>query len=553
MNVYFIATLVLIVLETLIGLIVYLHDSKQRTNRLFLSLTLAIVLWTVANYLADVFSSHFWAETAYLGALLIFYTLFLFVEAFPQPTGIISKGVQLVLLALTALLGVIIYLPQGFIVAAVIPRSGGIDVQTGVLFPILASYFITLFSVVCIFLFQKLRHSESLERIQLQYLTFGLLAGLIIGIGGNLIIPLVSGDFLSSRYGPWGVIIFLLLTTFAIVRYNLLNITVIATEVFVVLLLLILLGQVFLADGDIQLAGNITVLVLASVLAYFLIRSMLREVKQRQILTRLTTQLEDANQQLKVLDEAKSEFVSIASHQLRTPLTVIKGYVSMLSEGSFGKIPNKQEDPIRKIYESANRLIELVENLLSISRIESGRMKYNMAPTKLEELAASATEELQTAAGNKKLKLVFEQPREALPVLPLDGEKLRQVMMNLIDNAVKYTPKGSVTVRVEVVRNKRPPYIAVPSIMFSVTDTGAGLAPEDQKRLFQKFNRADGNNLNTRGTGLGLYVGRMMVEAHHGVIWVTSPGVNKGSTFAFAVPLPSVTDEAILALKDMVR
>ena len=255
-------------------------------------------------------------------------------------------------------------------------------------------------------------------------------------------------------------------------------------------------------------------------------------VKLEKEVESATKELRDANVKLRKLDESKSEFISIASHQLRTPLTVIKGYISMILEGSFGKISVVQRDSLDKVYQSNERLISLVENLLNLSRIESGRLQFKYENMNLETIVDSVVEELSTKAKEKKLKLEYKKPAKLLPKVTIDQEKIRQVVMNIIDNSVKYTAKGTVTVSLKQVEN---------NIEFCVADTGMGIEPDDMPRLFQKFQRGTGTFLvHTEGTGLGLYVAREMIEQHKGKIWAESKGKNKGSKFIFTLPINNV-------------
>jgi signal transduction histidine kinase len=254
-------------------------------------------------------------------------------------------------------------------------------------------------------------------------------------------------------------------------------------------------------------------------------------VKLKQEVDRATADLKQANTKLKRLDVAKSEFISIASHQLRTPLTVIKGYISMILEGSFGKISKTQKESLEKVYESSERLIQLIENLLNISRIESGRLQYSFMPLDLEKLVANVVEELESVAKKKGLRFTYKKPKTALPTLKLDEEKLRQVIMNLIDNSIKYTKQGSVTVSLYQKDNR---------VIFSVKDTGIGIDEEGKDNLFKKFSRGTGTSLiHTEGTGLGLYVAKQIVEGHGGDIRVESPGEGKGSEFLVSLPVES--------------
>jgi signal transduction histidine kinase len=236
-----------------------------------------------------------------------------------------------------------------------------------------------------------------------------------------------------------------------------------------------------------------------------------------------------ANDELKKLDQAKSDFISIASHQLRTPLTVIKGYGSMMLEGSFGQMPAPIKDNLQKIYDSNERLIALVEDLLNISRIESGRLQYNWEIGQLEEMVGSVCEELKGNAVKKGLKFEYAAPAKPLAPIKLDKTKLRQVAINLIDNSIKYTEKGGLAVSLSQEGN---------NLKFCVADTGMGIRPDELPNLFKKFSRGEETSIvHTEGTGLGLYVGKMMVEAHGGRIWAESEGEGKGAKFCFEIPI----------------
>jgi len=246
-------------------------------------------------------------------------------------------------------------------------------------------------------------------------------------------------------------------------------------------------------------------------------------------LQRTSAELAAANVQLKDLDKAKSEFLSIASHQLYTPLTALRGYLSMMLEGDFGTISEQQKPIIDILQDSTNRLIELIKNLLDISRIESGRLELKLESIDLAAMAKSLVGELLPNARAKKLDLALEKPDPALPHVVGDTQRLRQVMLNFVDNAIKYTPQGFVHVSLQKEGDK---------ILFSVTDSGKGLLPEEIVKLFNKFTRVGGaSRFHTEGVGLGLYVAKQIVKEHHGDIEVKSPGLNKGSTFSLYLPI----------------
>jgi len=254
-------------------------------------------------------------------------------------------------------------------------------------------------------------------------------------------------------------------------------------------------------------------------------------VKLEDEVRKKTTELQKANDELRQLDAAKSEFISIASHQLRTPLTVIKGYVSMMQEGSFGEIPPKILENLNKIYVSNERLIGLVENLLDISRIESGRQEYNWTKIHLEDLAQTVVDNMKNNAKDKNVKLFFHKPKIQTPEVLVDANKLHEVMMNFVDNSLKYTKEGKIDVYITNDTKEN-------MVNFYVKDTGMGISPEIKNSLFKKFSRGkDSFRIHTEGVGLGLYVAKMLIDAHQGKIWAESDGVGKGSAFYFSIPL----------------
>ena len=234
--------------------------------------------------------------------------------------------------------------------------------------------------------------------------------------------------------------------------------------------------------------------------------------------------LEVANEKLKSLDKLKTEFLSLAAHQLRSPLTAIRGYTSMLLEGSFGNVDEKQKEAINRVFESATHLSKIVEDLLNVSKIEAGGMKYEMAPFDMEKAVKDIATDLSITAEKKGLKLTFATDQKTPYTVNGDMEKIRQVVLNVIDNAIKYTEKGSISVL--LAKGPNPGMMRV-----AVTDTGMGISAEEKEKLFQKFSRGAGGKTNTTGSGLGLYLAKQIAEAHGGEVMIDSPGIELGSTF----------------------
>lgn len=252
-------------------------------------------------------------------------------------------------------------------------------------------------------------------------------------------------------------------------------------------------------------------------------------VTLRQEIKKATHELEKKNEQLRELDKAKDEFISMASHQLRTPLTAIKGYLSMLLEGDAGEIKVSQYDFVNEAYQGANRMVGLINDLLNVSRMETGRFFLEPVEVDMEKVVAEEVKQLLNHSKEKKLKLSLKIKGKT-PHAMVDETKIRQVMMNFIDNAVYYTTEGSVTVTLEHDKT---------DIIFKVTDTGIGVPKEAQKNLFTKFYRADNaRHVRPDGTGLGIYLAKRVMDDHHGeLIFHSEEG--KGSVFGFKLPIKS--------------
>ena len=251
-------------------------------------------------------------------------------------------------------------------------------------------------------------------------------------------------------------------------------------------------------------------------------------------------QLKDANEYLADLDQLKDEFISIASHELNTPLAAVEGYLSMILDEHMGKVDDKARLYLTRAYDSSKRLAELILDLLNVSRIEQGRIKMKFAKSNLYDLAESVMHELQVKVDAKKLTLKLEGDRKKVPLTWCDPDRIREVIVNLVGNAIKYTEKGGIRMRISEDAGR---------IRFEVIDTGRGISDEGKKKLFQKFSQVNRELDEQKGTGLGLYISKNFIELHKGRIWVESDE-GKGSDFIFELPLltepPEKIDGAIL-------
>lgn len=245
-----------------------------------------------------------------------------------------------------------------------------------------------------------------------------------------------------------------------------------------------------------------------------------------------TKELRTSNKKLKDLDNAKDEFITMASHQLRTPLTSVKGYLSMVLEGDTGEISPKQRKMLTAAFTSSQRMVYLIADLLNVSRLQTGKFIIEPAVVDLVETVKGEITQLEETAKGKKLSLKFHSPKDNFPKVMLDENKIRQVMMNFMDNAIYYTPAGGhIDVYLDATDKK---------IEFRVEDDGIGVPKKEQHNLFTKFYRAqNARTARPDGTGLGLFMAKKVVVDQGGAIIFKSKE-GKGSAFGFEFPLSKV-------------
>lgn len=504
-------------LHLLIGGIVFTKNPKNRTNQSFFLLILFLVFWTSAHFLQNETRFKNTAEILLrldfsLGIFLCS-SFYLFTQLFPQISQI-SLRKKLFILIPPLFFSILSF--NNLIIKNIHLRNGVIDCEPGLLFPLyflVALFYISAGIIRLFFIYKK---SLGTQRIQVLYFFLGIaitagilfVVNLVIGSVFKLSLQVYRGAIASS-------LAFTTFTGLAITRYHLFGIEVILTEILVGVIGISLVIQIFTAPTVLLRIVNGFLFVLFCIFGWLLIRATLREIKRRE--------------EAEKLSQAKSEFLSIVSHQLRTPLTVIKGYLSMILEEGYGSLSEKLKKVIENIYVSNERLIKLVNDFLNATRVETGKMELELERVDLEELIESQIKELEIKSKEKGIYLNFEKPKEKVPQVFVDKEKIGQVILNLIDNAIKYTHSGGITVSLEKLKD---------SVRIKIKDTGEGMTKKEIEKLFESFSRGTaGMKFYTEGTGLGLYISKKLVELHKGKIWAESEGIGKGSTFYVELPI----------------
>jgi signal transduction histidine kinase len=518
-----------------LGILVLFKDKepKSKTHLYFSFVTYSVVFWCIAmvgyRSAPTIELSVLWSRILYLSAVFIPLIFLYFIRLFIYGEEAVKTPKSIIIL-IPSLVAVVLSVFPSLLIEAVKFHAGEekeiVFRRLPYLFYFL--YIVSYFSWAFFLIIKNFLKENGIKKIQLRYIMVGSISSGILGMTTNLILPTFK-NFTFNWLGQILTIIFVVSIAYAITKHHLLDIKVVTVELLVGLVALILFIELLLSKSLPVILLKTGIFVAFSYLGLLLVRSVLREIKRRQELEILALKLEKANLELKKIDKAKSEFLSMASHQLRTPLTSVKGYVSMLLEGDYGKVAEEQRKVLENVLQSNERLIKMVNELLNISRIELGRIKLEKEEIQIEKLLESCYQEMVHEAEKKGLRFVFKKPDAPLPKLFVDQLKLRQVILNLIDNAIRYTPQGEIELSVEKAGSK---------IIIAVKDTGEGLTKKEQKEIFSSFTRGTaGLNLFVEGSGLGLYVAKKYVDLHKGRIWAESEGKGKGSTFYVELPL----------------
>jgi signal transduction histidine kinase len=240
-----------------------------------------------------------------------------------------------------------------------------------------------------------------------------------------------------------------------------------------------------------------------------------------------TAQLQAANVELERASHMKSEFLTMISHEFRTPLTSIITFTELLLDSAAGQVNQEQQEYLTDVLESSHRLLQMITDLLDLSRLEAGKTKLFREALSIRDLVRNAERTVRPLAERKEQSLTFDL-KEDLPLVDADGLRVTQVLLNLLGNAIKFTPEQG---RITITAHVQAPFLEV-----AVSDTGIGIGPGDQERIFEKFSQSGRER--PEGTGLGLPLARSLVELHGGNMWVESE-LGRGSTFRFTLPLCS--------------
>src|SRR3989344_255389 len=508
------ATFIAGIVMLIAGFIVYGRDKDKKSNLFFLLLSLSAALWSITLGLFEItqniYAVNYLLVLVYITAATIPLALLFFSLALATEKINLSRFKLILIFTPFILIFIGLLIPD-----FMLKNMDGYDgvakaIAFGKWFPLFIVYILTYL-----------------------FLSLGILVKHYYES---------AGVFKYFWVGPVIIVFTLLVVGFLIIKYNFWNLKLVATELFAALIIMTLVIEILITTSVADFVTKLAITLLVAFSSIFLIRSVRNEVEAKEEVEKLLKDLAFANEELQTLDKRKSEFLSIASHHLRDPLTAIKGYASMLIEGSFGgQLSDGVKEAMQKIFESSKRLVTIIEDFLNITQIEQGEMAYNISSVDMKKLLGDVVEEMSPSASRAGLWLHFlaDGVRGQGATVQADVGKVRQVITNLLDNSIKYTPKGGVRVMLAHTEHSGQGYVQL-----SVTDTGIGMDASTQEKIFNKFSRAEGvSKLYTDGSGLGLYVAKEILKHHNGRIWAESQGLGKGATFYIELPMGGIAPQ----------
>lgn len=538
-NFYIFSVGIAIAATCLLGFVVYFNNRASLTNQSFLAFTLTTAIWGLINYIN--YQPHSPLLSLWIARLLIYFAswqafyLFLFFFAFPESRPKLPTYFQTLLLPTAVLNSFLTLTPLVFHkITAFDPQGRIMQISNGPGIVIFGLVNVGFVAAGLILLLKKFFYSQQQEKQPLLIILAGTLITFILIIVFNFIFPAFLNNASLMPLGATFTFPFVALTSYAVFKHKFLNVKILSTEILTFVLTVTILLETLLSDNPIIMLFRFSMFLLILSIGILLTKSVIREVQQREQMEILSKQLAEANQQLTALDKARAEFISIVSHQLRTPPTTVKWYLSSILDGDYGKLSKTLKEALIKTECSNNLLISLIEDILNVSRIERGTLEFLFEKTDILQITQLTVEQLKPLAKAKGLQIKFIAPTEPLPTINADKEKLRQVINNLIDNAIKYTAKGTVEVSLFKENDQ---------IRFQVKDTGQGINPDELKNIFEKYSRGKKSINQNAGLGLGLYIAKIIISQHQGKIWAESAGQDQGSTFIFTIPIHTNTSQ----------
>ncbi len=336
----------------------------------------------------------------------------------------------------------------------------------------------------------------------------------------------ITGIYEINLYSLFVLPIFLFLIIYSTTNLHMFQLRLISTQLLAYVMIVLVGSQLFFLESTTNQVLTTITFVLTLSFGVVLSRDAKRELEQREYLERISKELASANDQLRKLDQQKNEFLSFASHDLKSPIALIKQFATLIYDGTY-KEPTKVHETVGKIKLTADRAVNMVNTFLDLRKIEEGHMEYNFEEKNIVEFVSSIAADFTLLAKQQKnIDASFSSLKPEVAV-KLDTNTLRQVIQNYLDNSLKYTESG--WIKVEIIEEQK-------TVLIKFSDSGLGMDKELLPIIYGQFHRDPGVAKKIQGTGLGLFIAKQIIQAHHGDTWAESEGKGKGSQFYIRLP-----------------
>jgi len=513
-----------LIASLLLGTIVLLNNPRALVNRVLFSITVFFSIWVFLDLILwaidkPEYSMFFWSIIVPIELLIYAASVYL-VSLFAnqgKDTSIWSKLVVGLFFIPIILLAHTSYNLLGFDYSNC-DRSAieGPLIQYLYLIELLFIGWITFIAIAG---YRKIKAVQ--EKRQLLFVSIGTIFFLLLFTAGNITL-ILSFDWQYEQYKLFGMPIFVAFIAYSIVKFKTFNTKLIAAQALIASLAIAVLSLLFLQTiPNIRIIASIT-FVFVCVIGYLLIRSVKKEIEQREHIEKLA-------QELEVTNERQETLIHFIGHEVKGSFAKDIGVFASLFEGDFGPLPDATKTFVGQALAESRQGADAVANILKAANLKKGTMAYTKEPFDLKALAAAAVERAKPVADKKGLVLTFATDDASYQMTGDKAQISDHVLRNLIDNAVSYTPTGSVTVSLKNEQGK---------FVFAVKDTGIGITEEDKKRLFTEGGHGkDSQKVNVHSTGYGLYIAKSIVEEHKGTIRAESTGAGEGSAFIVEFPV----------------
>lgn len=501
------------------GLTVFIiRGNYRKPTNILLGIYLATLsLWALALIGTQYGPSYmvwlYCTKGTYTAGLIIAASFYLFAIAFPEEI-LPRKRTIILVYAISLLYIAALFISPTFLTERIVVHDWGNSAELNTPeYLIFVAIFCFLYLGGLIRIWYKWFRASGIVRTRLLVIAAGVTA---TGIGGLYYDIILASPFIDQfQYiwtGPLFNTVMAVLIMYSVLRLRLFNAKVIVTELLISLLWVFTLLRALVASEPREQFLNGALFLFSLVIGSLLVHSVRREVEQRERIEQLSNE--------------KSEFMSFASHEIRNPITAMRGYASLIADGTTGETNQATKDAAQTILVTGNQVLMLIAQFLDKSKLELGQIAYAKDKFDLGKSVSVVVDGFVPHASQKNLYLKKEFDQPDLQVIA-DETKLKEVIGNLIDNSIKYTPTGGITVSVAKHNGMG---------RVTISDTGVGIPKETIPHLFQKFSRADAQKMNLKGTGLGLFLGKQFIEGMGGKIWVESGGEGQGSRFIVEVP-----------------